>query len=283
MSRHTSFGIGGPADVFLLPRTAAELIEAADFCRETGRPFTLLGDGTNVLVLDGGIRGVVASTKEMRSFGFLEGGRLRALAGARLSALAREAQSRSLAGLEFASGIPGTVGGAVCMNAGAYGGETGGLVESVSVWAGGAVSELSASDMGFGYRSSVLMEQGGCALEVTLRLVPGDGDAILEKMNEMNMRRKESQPLEERSAGSAFRRPPGGYAAEMIDKCGLKGLAVGGAMVSKKHAGFIINAGGATARDVLGLMGLVAEKVRERFGVALAPEIRVLGEGLCGL
>ena len=274
--RHTSFRIGGPADAFILPSQPDELIEIIKKCRELGLPFTLIGDGTNVLVCDEGIRGVVVSTKQMNGYKLTEDGELRALAGARISKLADVACSRSFDGLAFASGIPGTIGGAVFMNAGAYGSEIGDFVESVVVY-GDERKVLTKEDMGFGYRKSMLQNGSLVVLEVHLQLQKGIEQDIRKKMAELNSKRKESQPLDLPNAGSTFKRPPGGYAAELIDKAGLKGLQIGGARVSDKHAGFIINMGNASAKDVLELMETVRRKVFEIYNVCLEPEVRVLG------
>ena len=277
LSCHTSFRIGGPADVFALPKTAEELLHIHTECTLHEIPFTILGDGTNVLVLDGGIRGVVVSTKHMDGFEVSPSGRIWAAAGVKLSKLSEAAWKNSLQGLEFASGIPGTVGGAVYMNAGAFGGEIGDFVESVTVYENGA-KNLSKTDLGFGYRKSVLQELNALVLDVRLVLEKGSKDEIRSKMNELGRKRKESQPLDAFSAGSTFKRPEGGFAAELIDKSGLKGFSVGGAMVSKKHAGFIVNTGNASAKDVIGLMEIVKQKVFSDSGVVLCPEIKILGE-----
>ena len=276
LSKHTSFRIGGPADAFLLPKDADELVDIIEKCKKFDYPFTLIGDGTNVLVLDGGIRGVVVSTKQMNASWLTDDGRLRALAGARLGRLAEQAASKSFDGLAFASGIPGTVGGAVYMNAGAYGSEVGDFVESVTVFGDERII-LNKEEMRFGYRKSVLQNSSFYVLEVTLQLQLGDSQDIRKKMIDLNNRRKESQPLEALSAGSTFKRPPGRYAAELIDKAGLRGLQIGGARVSDKHAGFIINMGSASARDVLELMEAVRKKVYDCHNVWLEPEVRVLG------
>ena len=276
LSKHTSFRIGGPADVFLMPRHTDELIGIFDKCRNLGCPFTLIGDGTNILVTDEGIRGVVVSTKLMNLYEFKDDGRLRAFAGARLGKLAEEAVNRSFDGLAFASGIPGTVGGAVFMNAGAFGCEVGNLVESVVAYESDMIV-LSNEEMDFGYRKSILQDSSLIVLEVNFRLQKGVMCKIRQKMTELNSRRKESQPLNSYSAGSTFKRPPGGFAAQLIDKAGLKGLQIGGARVSDKHAGFIINTGNASSKDVLDLMEAVQHKVYKIFGVYLEPEVRVLG------
>ena len=276
LSKHTSFRIGGPADAFLLPRRADELIEILEKCKKLGYPFTLIGDGTNILVADDGIRGIVISTKQMNGYEFTANGRLVAMAGARLGKLAEEACHRSLDGLAFAAGIPGTIGGAVYMNAGAFGGEIGDFVESVTV-VGDERRTLTKEEMGFGYRKSVFQDGRMVLLEVCLRLQKGAKQDIRKKMAELANRRKESQPLDSFSAGSTFKRPPGGFAAKLIDEAGLKGLQIGGARVSDKHAGFIINTGNASAKDVLDLMETVRQKVFESYNVCLEPEVKVLG------
>ena len=276
LSKHTSFRIGGPADAFLLPNRIEELVEVLEKCRMHGYPFTLIGDGTNVLVVDEGIRGIVVSTKRINSYEFTDDGKLKACAGARLVKLAEEACNMSFDGLSFASGIPGTIGGAVFMNAGAYGSEVGDFVESVTVY-DHERKILTKEEMEFGYRKSILQHTGMILLEVNLQLHKGIKQNIRKKMSELGARRKETQPLDSLSAGSAFKRPKGGFAAELIDKAGLKGLQVGGARVSDKHAGFIINTGNASAKDVLELIETVRLRVFESFNVCLEPEVRVLG------
>ena len=276
MCKHTSFRIGGPADLFLLPSQPDELIEILEKCRRLGLPFTLIGDGTNVLVIDEGIRGVVVSTKQMNGYQFSEDGRLRAFAGAKLSKLAEEAASKSFDGLAFASGIPGTVGGAVFMNAGAFGSEIGDLVKSVVAF-GTGLTVLLKEEMDFEYRKSILQDGSLYVIEVNLRLQKGLEQDIRKKMAELNTLRRKTQPLDSLSAGSTFKRPPGGYAAQLIDKTGLKGLQIGGARVSEKHAGFIINTGNASANDVMELIKTVQGRVYESSGVCLEPEVRVLG------
>ena len=276
LSKHTSFRIGGPADIFILPKLADELIEVIKKCKGKAYPLTLIGDGTNVLVADEGIRGVVVSTKMMNEYEFAEDGKLRALAGARLGKLAEEACSRSFDGLAFASGIPGTIGGAVFMNAGAYDNEIKDFVESVVVF-GEEKINLSKEEMGFGYRRSILHNSGLIVLEVNLKLNKGFEQNIRKKMAELNTRRKKTQPLDSFSAGSTFKRPQSGYAAELIDKAGLKGFQMGGARVSDKHAGFIVNTGNASAKDVLNLMEAVRQKVYDCYHIDLEPEVRVLG------
>ena len=241
-------------------------------------PVTVIGHGSNLLVLDGGIRGLVISvSKNMRSIR-REGNSLIAQAGAMLGSVAAEAAEAGLAGLEFASGIPGTVGGAMTMNAGAYGGEMAQVVSRVNgITPEGEPVSLSNADMQFGYRTSAVGRLNFVVTEAVFSLTPGEPEEIRARMAELNAKRAEKQPLDQASAGSTFKRPEGYYAAALIDQCGLKGYAVGGAQVSLKHAGFLINNGG-TSKDFVELMEKVQEIVGERAGVKLEPEIRILGE-----
>ena len=281
LSRHTSFRIGGPADFFLLPCTIDELLDTLLICKVHSIPFTVMGDGTNILVRDNGIRGAVISTKRMNGFSISECGFVSALAGTRISQLSLELYHKEFCGFEFAQGIPGTIGGAVYMNAGAYDGEIGSHVESVRVFCTGEVNGitvLSNNDLLFGYRSSILQSLDYVVLEVCLQLKKGIKHDIKKKMEDYANKRRASQPLDVPSAGSTFKRPVGGYAAMLIDKSGLKGLSIGGAQVSKKHAGFIVNIGNASADDVLRLSELVRKRVHDDCGVWLIPEIKVLGE-----
>ncbi|MCL1862548.1 MAG: UDP-N-acetylmuramate dehydrogenase [Defluviitaleaceae bacterium] len=277
MSRHTSFRIGGSADVFTLPKTSAELISIWDACKKNNIPLTVLGDGANVLVADKGIRGVVVLTNKIKDV-TCKGERIIAQAGARLSAMAEVAACAGLSGLAFASGIPGTVGGAICMNAGAYGSEIKDFCESVTLYIDGEIVVKSNADMQFGYRKSFAQNDKILILDATFELAQGDVHEIKEEMKVLNSRRRESQPLEYHSAGSFFKRPEGHYAGRLIEDSGLKGFAIGDAQVSEKHAGFVINRGNATARDVIKLMEHVQKKVFEGSGVMLEPEVRIIGE-----
>lgn len=281
LKNHCSFRIGGPAEVLFVPRSEKALLEALRFCRENGVKQTVLGNGTNVLVRDSGIRGVV-----IRLYGglndliYLGDSTIAAGAGAGLTKVCLLARERSLTGLEFAYGIPGSVGGAVFMNAGAYGGEIKDAllsVRSVSPEDGG-VSETPAAECELSYRSSVFMKNGRIVTAAYFRLTPGDPAAIEEKMTELLGRRRASQPLELPSAGSTFKRPKVGYAAALIDRCGLKGRRVGGAAVSEKHAGFVVNDAGATFADVSALMDEIRNTVYRETGVMLEPEVEILGE-----
>ena len=278
MSRHTTLKLGGPADYLVFPRSAEEIRALFAEAGAYGMPVTVIGHGSNLLVLDGGIRGLVISvSKNMRSIR-REGNSLIAQAGAMLGSVAAEAAEDGLAGMEFASGIPGTVGGAMTMNAGAYGGEMAQVVSRVNgITPEGEPVSLSNADMQFGYRTSAVGRLNFVVTEAVFSLTPGEPEEIRARMAELNAKRAEKQPLDQASAGSTFKRPEGYYAAALIDQCGLKGYAVGGAQVSLKHAGFLINNGG-TSKDFVELMEKVQEIVGERAGVKLEPEIRILGE-----
>jgi len=276
LSRHTSFRVGGPAEIFVKPQTTDELIEIWNFVGRENRPIEILGDGTNVLVSDAGLRGIVICTNKMNGIELLEGGRIRAQAGARLSKVAEVACKAGLTGFEFASGIPGTVGGAVYMNAGAYDHDIGEFCESVTLFDNKPFTKTN-KEMGFGYRKSCVQQGNILVLETVFQLQPGNTEEIRAKMNELNSRRRASQPLDMPSAGSTFKRPPGHFAGKLIQDSGLKGFTIGGAQVSEKHAGFVINTGVATAQDIYDLIQAVKEKVYENFGVWLEPEVKMLG------
>lgn len=280
MSRHTTLKLGGPADYLAFPRNEEEIAGLFEEADRNGIPVTVIGHGSNLLVLDGGIRGLVISVgKNMRTI-TRDGNTLTAQAGAMLGSAAAEAAEAGLTGLEFASGIPGTVGGGVTMNAGAYGGEMAQAVIRVrGIRRNGETVELSRAEMDFGYRHSAVTEMNLAVTEVTFELQAGEPSEIRAKMSELNARRAEKQPLDVPSAGSTFKRPEGYYAAALIDQCGLKGYSVGGAQVSLKHAGFLVNKG-TSSRDFLELMKQVAGIVEERTGVRLEPEVRIIGEAL---
>ena len=278
MRQYTTLKLGGKADWLAFPRSGEEIAALFAEAGNAGLPVTVIGHGSNLLVLDGGIRGLVIrvekNMKEIRR----EGNRLIAQAGAMLGSLALAAAEAGLTGLEFASGIPGTVGGGVTMNAGAYGGEMADVVVRVDgVYPDGRKVSLNREEMQFGYRQSAVKTLNFIVTGVTVELQAGDPAAIRQKMNELNAQRAEKQPLDVPSAGSTSKRPEGYYAAALIDQCGLKGYSAGGAQVSMKHAGFLINTGG-TAGDYLELMRNVQRIVLERAGVKLEPEIRILGE-----
>ena len=284
MSRHTTFRIGGPAALMALPGTVEEaqavLRAAAELCVE---PF-FLGNGSNLLVADGGYPGfIVKLAGELDEIRVLPpekpgaNARLEAGGAVLLSRLSNALVGRGLTGLEFAHGIPGSVGGAVTMNAGAYGGEMAQVLESVTFLdEAGEVCTLPVSECGFGYRKSIFSQRKCLILRARFRLEQGDGYAIKARMDELTAKRREKQPLEYPSAGSMFKRPPGHFAAALIDQCGLKGLTVGGAQVSEKHAGFVVNRGGATCADVLELVRQVKEEVLRQTGVELEMEVKVL-------
>ncbi len=278
MSHHTSFRIGGPADLMIEVGTPDELARTVDYCRQAGIFWFLLGRGTNLLVKDEGIRGVVLKLAGEFSRITIEGEKIKAGAALSLAMVAEQAARHGLAGFEFASGIPGSIGGAVFMNAGAYGREMKDVVSAVHVYEPGQGFKIYQRDeMEFAYRSSRLQTEGGICLEVLLALTPGEEGLIRQEMGELNSRRREKQPLEYPSAGSVFKRPSHDFAGRLIEEAGLKGKQVGKAQVALKHAGFIINLGGATAQDVLELIALVQEEVYRKSGVWLEPEIRVIG------
>ena len=279
MAEHTTFRVGGPAEVFVTVDDREQLGKVIRYLNLTGWPYFLLGNGSNLLVGDKGYRGVVIRLGREFEHVKTEGNRLTCGAAVSLAKAAKTAMENSLSGLEFASGIPGSVGGGVRMNAGAYGGELGELVESVVVMAkDGSLMELDNDTMEFSYRRSVLKDRPYAVLEVTMTLSEGDREEILARMNDLAAKRKQKQPLEYASAGSTFKRPEGYFAGKLIMDAGLRGARIGGARVSEKHCGFVINDGTATAADIAELIGEVSEKVKERFGVSLEPEVIFLGD-----
>mgnify|MGYP000824479345 CR=1 FL=1 len=282
MSEHCSFKIGGPARLMLLPSSAEEAASALAILRSSGAQVLIVGSCTNLLIPDEGYPGaVVRMSKPASSMELLDAARIRAQAGATLNALAVFAARHGLTGLEFAHGIPGSVGGGVAMNAGAYGGEMRDVLESAEyVDADGVIRTLSGDALGLSYRHSAFSDTDKLITSAVFRLTPGDGEAVRARMNELIEKRRASQPLDMPSAGSTFKRPETGYAAALIDEAGLKGLRVGGAMVSTKHAGFVVNAGGATYSDVIELMREVRRRVYEFSGVLLEPEVKIIGPGL---
>ena len=279
MTKHTSFHIGGPAELMAQPQSEAELQSLLLKAAEAAVPVTLVGNGSNLLVRDKGIRGLVIKLGSMLRDIKVSGNVLTFGSGVSLAQASKKAAELGLSGMEFAVGIPGSIGGAVYMNAGAYDGEMSKVVKSVRVMdAAGEVSELSAGELDFGYRHSALQGSGKIVTSVTVELAAGDKQDIAEKMADFSHRRITKQPLELPSAGSMFKRPPGYFAGTLIDQTGLKGYTVGGAQVSTKHAGFVVNIGGATAADVLQLISDVQAKVFAAHGVHLEPEVLVLGE-----
>ncbi len=278
MSKHTTFRIGGNADMFVSPEI--EKVPAImKLAKEYQVPVTIVGNGSNLLVGDKGIRGLVLSFGKEADKVNLDGARMTVAAGTLLSKAAAEAAKNSLTGMEFAAGIPGTMGGAMVMNAGAYGGEMKDIVVSAKVLTPeGEVVELSKDELDLSYRHSCIPEKNYIVLEATLELTPGDETSIREIMADFKNRRVEKQPLEYPSAGSTFKRPEGYFAGKLIQDADLRGYTVGGAQVSEKHCGFVINKGGATAADVLQLIEDVKEKVYDKFQVEMEPEVKMIGE-----
>ena len=279
MKQHTTFKIGGPADYFLMPEKGEDVGRVIKICKEKEIPYFILGNGSNLLVGDGGYRGAVIQIYRNMSSVTVEGNEITAQAGALLSAVAAAAKNASLTGFEFAGGIPGTIGGAVVMNAGAYGGEMKDVLTEVTVMnAEGDIFTLPTEELELGYRTSIIKTAGYIVLEAKIRLKEGDPEVIRETMKDLTIRRTTKQPLEYPSAGSTFKRPEGYFAGKLIMDSGLAGYQVGGAQVSEKHCGFVINAGGATARDVRTLMDNVRDIVYKKYGVTLEPEVKFLGE-----
>ena len=277
MSKHTSFRIGGVAEVMAFPKTREELAQLLKTSALLDCKTAILGAGTNVLAPDEGMEGLVICLKDcLDGIEQLDETRIRVMAGVTMSRAAVFAANLGLSGLEFAHGIPGSVGGGVYMNAGAYGGEICGVCESVEVMdKNGNIHRLSNKEMQFSYRHSILEDTGGIVISADFALTKGDTDTIKARMKELIGKRSASQPLDLPSAGSAFKRPVGGYAAALIDQAGLKGYRVGGAAISTKHAGFAVNMGGATAEDVKNLLQQVSDKVFENSGIRLEPEVRI--------
>lgn len=277
MAKHTSFRIGGGAEVMGFPKNAEELALILKTCKEMGTVPAVLGAGTNVLAPDAGITGLVICLKDcMDGMERLDDTHIRVAAGVTMTRAAVFAANLGLSGLEFAHGIPGTVGGGVYMNAGAYGGEICQVCKSVDVMSrDGELATYSADQMAFSYRHSILEETGGIVVSAIFELAPAPTDEIKARMKELMAKRSASQPLDLPSAGSAFKRPVGGYAAALIDQAGLKGFQVGGAAISAKHAGFAVNLGGATAEDVKSLLTQVSDKVFENSGIRLETEVRI--------
>ncbi|WP_295919097.1 UDP-N-acetylmuramate dehydrogenase [Anaerovibrio lipolyticus] len=279
MSKHTTFNIGGPADYLIFPGSMDQLQAVVKLMNKCDIPFTILGNGSNVLVLDKGIRGAVIKFHAPMSYKRCEGNKIIAGAGAYLKHISQYAAENGLTGMEFACGIPGSLGGAVFMNAGAYDGEMKNVVKEVkTVTATGKVLTYGPDEFNFGYRHSVFQANGQAIAEITLELQPGNKEDIQAKMDDYTARRESKQPLEMPSAGSTFKRPEGYYAGTLIDSTGLKGLQVGGAQISTKHAGFVVNSGHATAQDVLDLIKEVQDRVYKEKGVKLYPEVRIIGE-----
>lgn len=279
MRCHTTFKIGGAADIFAMPESEDEVRGIAELCRKSGIPYMIMGNGSNMLVSDKGIRGAVIQIGKNMSSCSIDGEKVYAQAGILMSALANAVLNEELTGFETLSGIPGTLGGGIYMNAGAYGGELSSVVEAVTYLdENGEVITQSADKLGFGYRKSIFQNGKLTVLSCVLHLKKGSRDEILEAMKDYNHRRSSKQPLSMPSAGSTFKRPEGYFAGKLIQDSGLMGFSIGGAQVSEKHAGFIVNKGGATARDVLDLIEYVQKTVYDKFSVHLEPEVRLIGE-----
>ena len=279
MSRHTTFRAGGPADFFVTPEKEGQVRKTLSLLKEAQVPRYIMGNGSNLLVGDRGYRGVILQICKKMNRIRIQDTVIQAQAGALLSKIAAEAQAKRLTGFEFASGIPGSLGGAAMMNAGAYGGEMKQvLIQAQILNASGEIEDVLAEEMELGYRSSVFSRNGGVILSASIQLEPGDPPAIQSRMEELKFLRTSKQPLEYPSAGSTFKRPEGYFAGKLIQDAGLRGFQVGGAQVSEKHCGFVINKDQASAMDIRSLMEQVSEKVYTRFGVRLEPEVKLIGE-----
>ena len=278
MKEHTCFKVGGPADILVTPSTTEEVANVVAVCRENNIPYLILGNGSNILVKDGGIDGVVIKLEKMNKLE-INGNEIKAESGTMLSEVSKLAAKNSLTGAEFACGIPGTIGGAVFMNAGAYNGEMSDImIEAEVLTKEGEVITLHKDELELGYRTSAVMTHGYVVLTATVKLESGDKKAIDDRVADLTFRREDKQPLEYASAGSTFKRPEGYFAGKLIQDSGLKGYTVGNACVSEKHSGFVINKGGATASDVLAVIKHVQETVKANFGVELHTEVRILGK-----
>ncbi|OFI07492.1 UDP-N-acetylenolpyruvoylglucosamine reductase [Clostridium acetireducens DSM 10703] len=278
MKNHTSFKVGGPVDILVMPETYKEVLFVIELCKEYSIPYYLIGNGSNLLVRDGGIRGVVIKLCKLDKVEIKEN-KIISQCGASITKVSKIALENELKGLEFACGIPGSVGGAATMNAGAYDGDISQVVERVSVIDDkGNVLNLSNGELEFGYRTSAILKYNYIVLEVVFKLEKGNYNDIKNKIEELSKKRREKQPLEFASAGSTFKRPKGHFTGKLIEDSGLKGMRVGDAEVSKKHAGFIINRGNAHAKDILELINFVKKTVKEEYNVELATEVRIIGE-----
>lgn len=278
MDKHTSFRVGGPVDYLVNPTTYDEVLAVVNLCKEKNVPCFIIGNCSNLIVRDGGFRGVFIKLSNLDKI-YIEGDRITGGGGALLKSLSNAALEEGLTGLEFASGIPGSIGGAIYMNAGAYDSEISKVIETALVIDNeGNIISLNKEELELGYRTSAVQKNDYIVLEATFKLRYGDKEKIIGRIKELTSRRVDKQPLEYPSAGSTFRRPEGYFAAKLIDDTGLKGMCVGGAEVSTKHCGFLINKGEASADDVLELIKLVQEKVKERFDVELRPEVKIIGE-----
>ncbi len=278
MKKHTTFKIGGNADIFVVPKSIDEIKKVISLCKEQSIPYYVIGNGSNILVGDKGFKGVIIQVfKNWSDINICENA-IQAQSGASLTSVSKKALDFSLNGLEFAAGIPGTVGGGVCMNAGAYGGEMKDVVSKITVLKDDKVLELSNQDACFEYRNSRILKEKMIVLSVEFSLENGNFEEIKEKMTQFNRLRSEKQPIDFPSAGSTFKRPEGHFAGKLIMDSGLRGYTVGGASISEKHCGFVINKNNAKAKDVVTLIEDVKNIVNDKFGVVLEPEIRFIGE-----
>ena len=279
MSKHISFKVGGPADILVRPNTEEELLEIVKLIKKENIPYLVIGNGSNLLVKDGGIRGIVIELSDNFSNFEIKGEKVYIQSGALLSIVGKAVLREELKGFEFAAGIPGTLGGALAMNAGAYGGEMKHIVESVRLMdMDGNIFELSNEEMKFDYRKSILTKENYIVLSAIIKLEKGNYDEIKAVMADFTQRRVTKQPLSLPSAGSTFKRPVGNFAGKLIEDSGLKGLTLRGAQVSDKHCGFVVNLGNATAKDLLDLMYVVKSTVNAKYGVMLEEEVKILGE-----
>lgn len=279
MKLHTTFRVGGPADFFVVPRIREEVQETIKLCKSLGMPYYIVGNGSNLLVSDKGYHGVIIQIYKEMSRISVDGNRITAEAGALLSGIAKKALDAELTGFEFAGGIPGTLGGACRMNAGAYGGEMKDVIsEAYVLTQEGEALTVPSSQLEMGYRTSVISKKGYIVLGASIVLEKGETKSIKERMDELKKKRALKQPLEYPSAGSTFKRPEGYFAGKLIEDTGLRGFRVGDAQVSEKHCGFVINRGNASASEIMELMNQVSARVEEKYGVALEPEVRRLGE-----
>lgn len=278
LSEYVNFKVGGPADILLIPNSKEQVIKSIKICKENNIPFYLIGNGSNILVRDGGFRGVVLSLKNVKNI-YVDGEKIEAECGVMLKEVSDKAMENSLTGFEFACGIPGTIGGAVFMNAGAYDGEISKVIESAEVIDENCnIIRLSREELDFGYRSSLVMKKGYTVLSAVFKLEKGQVKTIKELIEDLTNKRESKQPLEYPSAGSTFKRPTGYFAGKLIQDAGLKGYSIGGAAVSEKHSGFVINKGNATAKDITDLIKHIQDEVKKQFGVELHPEVRIIGE-----
>jgi UDP-N-acetylmuramate dehydrogenase len=278
LSQYVNFKVGGPADILLKPKSKEQLLQSIKVCMDNNIPFYVIGNGSNLLVLDGGFRGVIILLTDINNI-TIDGDRVIAECGAMLKSVSDKAVANSLTGFEFACGIPGTVGGAVFMNAGAYDGCMSDVIESAEVInEKGEILTLTNAELDLGYRSSIIMKKGYVVLSAIFKLTKGETRTISDLVKDLTLKRESKQPLEYPSAGSTFKRPEGYFAGKLIQDAGLKGFSIGGAAVSEKHSGFVINKGGATAKDILDLIKYIQDEVKKQFGVELHTEVRIIGE-----